>query len=129
MTYQPSRRVGPYVIGIINTAVTVTATEQDIALDDYYTSYGALSAAPTVSGIAFSDMSTGLYQGLAPYSQQCPKAGGGFGSDLPRTLGSRTCGGSLGCAIYSNDTPILRRKSYDSDEVLIDCHVLVLGGP
>jgi hypothetical protein len=128
MTYQPSRRGGPYILGKIDTAVAVTPTEQNIPLDVFYTSFGQLSTSPTVSGLAFSDCTTGQYSGFSPYSQQSPQASGGFGSDIPRALGSRACGGSLGCAIYSNTVPVLRHKAYDTDEVLIDCHVVILGG-
>ena len=128
MSYQPERHIGPYVLGKIDTAVTVDPSEQVITLDIFYTSLGEIIS-PTVSGLAFSDGHASADIGLSPYSQQCPQAGGGFGSDVPRSIGSRACGGSFGCAIYINVTPKLRHKAYDTDELLLDCHVLVLGGP
>ena len=127
MTYQPARHVGPFVVGKIDTAVTVAPTDQDIALDVFYTSVGTVTS-PSVSGIAYSDGHATADVGLPPYSHQSPQSGGGFGSDIPRSLGSRACAGSLGCAIYSNVVPKFRHKAYDTDEILLDCHVVVLGG-
>ena len=127
MTYQPSRHIGPFVLGKITSDVVVTPTEQNVSLDVFYTSVGVTSS-PTCTGLAFSDCSSGQYTGLSPYSQQSPQASGGFGSDLPRSLGSRACGGSLGCAVYSSVVPKLRHKAYDTDEVLVDAHVVVVGG-
>lgn len=127
MTFQPSKHIGPFTIGLIDTAIAVTPTEQDVALDVFYTSVGEVTL-PTCSGLAFSDASSGQSTGFSPYSQQSPQALGGFGSDIPRGLGSRACGGSLGCAIYSSVTPKLRHKAFDTDEVLVDAHVIILGG-
>ena len=127
MTYQPSRHVGPFVLGKIDTSVTASANETDLPLDVFYTSVGIVES-PTVSGIAYSDGHSTAGVGYSPYSQQSPQASGGFGSDLPRQLGSRACAGSLGCAVYSNVVPKFTHKAYDSDDILIDCHVVVLGG-
>lgn len=127
MSYTPSSQ-GPFIVGILNTTVSnVGSTEVTINYNEFRTSRGLLTTTPpTVSGLAFTDVTSESGQGTNPYGEHCPKTGGGYGCDIARKKGRRGASGAVGCAVYSNDTYAFRYHAYDNNNLISNSHGYIL---
>lgn len=125
MSYTPISE-GPFVVGILNTTTSAGSTETTINYDEFRTSRGLLSSTPTLTGLAFSDVSAQVGAGTNAYGEHCPKTGGGYGCDIVRNKGKRGASGAVGCAVYSSDTFAFRYHAYDNNDLIYSSHGYVL---
>ena len=126
MTYQPRR--GFFAVGLITSnQITSPTGVGTISLDVFYTSSGEYGGTPQSSGLAITETQADGNTGFTPYFSQCPSSNGGFGADIPERQGSRAIGGSIGCGVYSNATPVIHYRSYDSDRVLSQSYIALYG--
>ena len=125
MSYQ-SVKEGPFVLSKLTSPYTFTnTTEFTLSLDNHYTSQGLLPYNPTISGLAFSDITT--ENNYYTSSMHKPTSSGKYGSDEPQAMPGRGSAGSLGCGIYSNETPEVYYKSTfnPNDIITNDSYVIV----
>jgi hypothetical protein len=126
MSYQ-RHRPGPFVLSKLTAPHTYSnTTEFTLNLDAHYTSSGLMPYSPTENGLVFSDITTEK-TGTFIVGMHKPTTGGKYGGDEPQAMPGRSNSGSLGCGIYSNETPkIYYKSSYEAnDTVTSDTYVVV----
>ena len=132
MTYMPNENKGNFLVGLRTSTATVpssstTVNNGSISFQTFYTTEGQLNSSPNVSGLAYSDSRTDSTSGTSPFMSTAPTSSGGFGTDIPENFGSKPCGTSLGCGVYSDETIYLYYYNYDKDRILSDTYVCCYG--
>ena len=126
MTYQPKK--GFFIVGFTTSLQGKSGTSGTIDLDEFYTSAGQLTGTPKTNGLAISETQADSISGYGPYFSQSPSSSGGFGADVPETLGARGQSGGLGCGIISSAVVQIYFRALDSDRVLAESYIACFGG-
>lgn len=126
MTYQPKK--GFFIVGFTTSLQGKSGTSGTIDLDEFYTSAGQLTGTPKTNGLAISETQADSISGYGPYFSQSPSSSGGFGADVPETLGARGQSGGLGCGIISSADVQIYFRALDSDRVLAESYIACFGG-
>ena len=125
MSYQ-SIKEGPFVLSKLPSPYTFSNTTAfTLSLDNHYTSQGLLPYVPSISGLAFSDITT--ENNSYTVGMHRPTSSGKHGGDEPQAMIGRANAGSIGCGIYSNGTPeVYYKSSYNANDTITnDSYVVV----
>jgi|DEB0MinimDraft_10_1074344.scaffolds.fasta_scaffold17598_6 hypothetical protein len=121
MTYQINR--GPFIVNKLVTSTSFSNLNfNTLTLTDSRTSAGVYAGTPSLTGLAFSDMTSEKAGSQPPIGMHRPSISSGkYGGDTARWGVGRGSAGSIGVSILSAEQPVIQyRAGYEFGDVYVN---------